>query len=211
MALIVPRLTRRLPRPENDPPDQYRVTFRGKGIHRSTSQQRHIETIDLHECEIKLPYSYPRRPPDIRWRTPITHPNISFSGLIKLRDVGLPWDDQLGLDVVCERLWDVARMSYIDADKACNYAAKNWLVDQSSITLPTDERPLRDKTAPAGSNVIRYERRADGFTLPSTPSSTDDVFYIDEDTPTPELPQPQPRQRPLSHTGDEDVFFIGDD
>jgi ubiquitin-protein ligase len=33
----------------------------------------------------RMPYGYPERPPDIRWLTPILHPNISFSGFLNLR------------------------------------------------------------------------------------------------------------------------------
>ena len=73
-----------------------------------------------------MPYGYPERPPDIRWLTPILHPNISFSGFLNLAEVGLPWSEDLGLEVVCERLWDVARGSYMNLEKSANYAAKSW-------------------------------------------------------------------------------------
>ena len=197
---------------ENDPPDRYVVTFRGKGLNRSTAGDAEFETIELHCCEIRLPFSFPRRPPDIRWRTPIYHPNVSFSGLVKLRDVGLPWQESLGLDVVCARLWDVARLAYYDMDRSCNYAAKNWLEDLSDRMLPVDNRQLRDKTSPAASNVIRYERREGGkLELPVAPVRNQEVFYIDEDTPTPELPQPRPRRRQNDVSGDDDLFYIGDE
>ena len=197
---------------ENDPPDRYVISFRGLGINRGTSPDASIESIDLHRCELKLPYSYPRRPPDIRWRTPIYHPNISFSGLVKLRDVGMPWDEDLGLDIVLERLWDVARLAYVDEQRACNYSAKNWLKGQTAIALPADNRPLRDKTAPSGSNIIQYERRQPGqIELPRSTTEADDVLYIDDNTPTPEIPQTRPPSRTRNTSGDDEVFYIGDE
>lgn len=193
-----------------EPPDRYSITFRGKGICRDISPHADVEFIELHKIDLRLPYSYPKRPPDIRWVTPIFHPNISFSGFINLKDVGLPWDQDLGLDVVCERLWDVARLQYMDLDKATNYAAKNWFEDESTLRPPVDHRSLRDTSAPQGGNVIRYQRRGDQrISLPSARDAKD-IFFIGEDTPTPTLPiRTGPvRHRPLS---DDDVLYIGDD
>ncbi|MDP6554783.1 MAG: ubiquitin-conjugating enzyme E2 [Pirellulaceae bacterium] len=193
-----------------DPPDRYSITLRGKGISRDTSPRADVEFVKFHKIDVRLPFSFPRRPPDIRWITPIFHPNISFSGFINLKDVGLPWDQDLGLDVVCERLWDVARLQYMDLSKATNYAAKNWFDDESTLQLPVDDRALRDRTAPQGGNVIRYQRRGDERL--SLPASRDagDVLFIGEDTPTPPLPIRSP---PIRHRteGDDDLFYIGDD
>ena len=193
-----------------DPPDRYTIILRGKGISRDTSPHADIEFVELHKIDIRLPYSYPRRPPDIRWITPIFHPNISFSGFINLKDVGLPWDQDLGLDVVCERLWDVARLQFTDLTKATNFAAKNWFEDESTLQPPIDHRQLRDQSAPQGGNVIRYQRRGDRrISLPDA-RDTADIFFIGEDTPTPSLPiRTAPIRRHRS--GDDDVFYIGDD
>jgi len=197
---------------ENDPPDRYLLRFRGKGLNHSTSGDTYVETIGLHRCEIPLPFSFPRRPPDIRWRTPIYHPNVLFSGMIKLSDVGLSWDEALRLDVVCERLWDVARLAYHDMDGACNYAARNWFKELSDQMLPVDNRLLRDKTVPSRSNVIRYERRESGkLGWPAATVGNTDVIYIDENTPTPEMPSLQPQGRRRTTADEEDLFYIGDD
>ena len=193
-----------------EPPDRYSITLRGKGISRDTSSHADVEFVELHKIDLRLPYSFPRRPPDIRWITPIFHPNISFSGFINLKDVGLPWDQDLGLDIVCERLWDVARLEYMDLTKATNYAAKNWFEDESTLQLPVDHRPLRDQSAPQGGNVIRYQRRgAERLSLPAARDAAD-VFFIGEDTPTPPLPirSAPVRRRPR---GDDEGFYIGDD
>lgn len=188
-----------------DPPTKYIVAFRGKGINRSLTSGAKIEDVKLHRCEIRIPYAFPERPPDIRWLTPISHPNISFSGLVKLRDVGLPWEEDLSLDIICERLWDMARLAYYDEERATNYAARNWLAEQDEVRLPVDHRPLRDKSMPTSSNVVRYERRKEKTPerVVST-SSKEDVFYIGEETPTPSIPKR--RRRP---PGDDDVLYIG--
>lgn len=193
-------------------PDHYLLIFRGNGIARDTSADADIETVNLHKVEVRLPYSFPKRPPDIRWTTPILHPNVSFSGFINVKDIGLPWTQDLGLDVVCERLWDVARLAYMNLDKASNYSAKNWFEDDCNVELPVDHRALRDTSAPAGSNVIRYQRKGTSGTRVMKPEPGQEVFYIGEDTPTPELPKPtrrMPIRRPPPN--DDDVMYIGDE
>ena len=192
--------------PIGEPPTKYVATFRGTGLNRSLSSGSEVEKVELHRCEIRIPYAFPERPPDIRWLTPICHPNISFSGLVKLRDVGLPWEADLGLDIICERLWDMARLAYYDEERATNYAARNWLSEQDEVKLPLDHRPLRDKTMPTSSNVVKYERKAKSERptvrekKPKDPKKKDDVFFIGDETPTPSVP----RRR-----GDDDVMYIG--
>ncbi len=193
-------------------PDRYELIFRGNGIARDTSADAEIETVALHKVELRLPYSFPKRPPDIRWTTPILHPNVSFSGFINVKDIGLPWESDLGLDVLCERLWDVARLAYVNLDKAANYSAKNWLEDDCDVDLPVDRRALRDTAAPSGSNVIRYQRKGVRSVDTLKPAAGQDVFFIGEDTPTPAMPKPvrrMPIRRPPPN--DDDVIYIGDE
>ncbi len=189
-----------------EPPDRYTVTFRGKGLRRDASTDK-VEQLDSHECEIRLTLSYPQRSPDIRWLTPLFHPNISFGGFIRLRDVGVSWTEDLCLDVVCERLWDVARLAYYDLENATNHTAKCWLQEQRDVTLPVDLRPLRDRISISNSNVIRYGRRDDKRVVLSDVEEKNEVLYIDEDTPVPPV-QLVWRDR---WGDDDDVLYIGDE
>ena len=125
------------------PPDQYTLTFYGRSIRRRADSPGELEFVQRHEVEIRLPARYPAQPPDIRWLTPILHPNISFSGLVSLSDIGLGWDPDLGLDLICERLWDVARYQFINSTRIHNPAAFELVVRPRHIRLPTDARPLR--------------------------------------------------------------------
>src|SRR5262245_28461624 len=63
--------------PSGEPPDRYTLTFRGKGLGRDASAVSDVVTIELHQIDLRMPYSYPNSPPDIRWLTPIWHPNVS--------------------------------------------------------------------------------------------------------------------------------------
>lgn len=185
-----------------DPPTRFVVSFRGKGVSRPTAGSAKVEDAKLHQCEIRIPYAYPDRPPDLRWLTPIAHPNISFSGLVKLTDIGLPWEQDLTLDLICERLWDMARLAYYDENSSTNYGAKQWLAEQTSIALPVDNRPLRDKSLMLSSNVVKYERRTTKGQrhLPRSSKSTSDVLFIDDQPKT---------ATPKRARGDDDVVYIG--
>ena len=174
-----------------EPPERYLLTFRGKGLAVEGAAKNGAKTIELHQCDLRLPYSYPERPPDIRWLTPVLHPNVSFSGCINLAEIGLAWSPEVGLDSVCERLWDMARMAYLDADRAVNYSAKNWLEANPELQTPIDHRPLRDKSAgqQSSGNIVRYQRRGAGAKAPaaiaiaSAAPLAPDVFYIGDDPP----------------------------
>lgn len=192
-----------------DPPDRYTLLLRGKGIARRSPGAGAVEFVELHQIDMRLPYGYPVSPPDLRWVTPILHPNVSFSGFIHVRDLGLPWDDTVTLDVVCERLWDTARMAYVNLDRTTNFAARNWLEAQHSIALPTDARPLRDQMPPGGRNVVRYQRR--GAPPPAHREATGEVFFIGDDTPAPPLPTRRAAPGRARPGGDDDILFIGDE
>lgn len=221
---------------EGSPPNRYTITFHGRGICRPLKAGASVEVVDEHRCEIRLPYAYPKRPPQVRWATPIFHPNVSFSGFISLRDIGLPWDSSVGLDVVCERLWDVARLSFMNLDRATNHGAKTYFLEQTELRLPIDDRPLRGVVFPSQTNLVRYERRGDKPpALPAGESTSlptsgpiaaappelppelppADVLFIGEETP---LPAPPPRPAPPDRAPDgpddepdDGVFYIGDE
>lgn len=186
-----------------EPPDQYRVLFKGKGLARDPGPAGDAKVVEQHEIELRLPYSYPDRPPDVRWLSPLHHPNVSFSGFVNFRELGLDWNNTVGLDVVLDRLWDVARFAYVEREPCSNVAARNWLDGQAALALPVDERPLRDRVATPSSNVIKYVRR--GAAKP-VPIPSGDVLYIGDDTPAPNIPKPPAPQR---RAGDsDDVLYI---
>lgn len=201
--------------PQGDPPDRYVITLRGQGVGRVSPVKAAVEWVDQHRVELRLPFLYPQQPPDVRWETPLFHPNLSFSGYLRLEDVGLPWSEQVGLDVVCERLWDVARMAFVDLPHAVNSTAKRWIKEQEShanpIAFPVDPRPLRKIELPgARSNVVRYHRRGADSPLEVREAEPvrevdDGVLLINEQTAEPAAPPSS------ANDADDDLFYIGDE
>jgi ubiquitin-protein ligase len=194
---------------DSDPADRYTLTFRGKGLARQASSASDIVLIELHQIELRMPYAYPASPPDIRWVTPLWHPNVSFSGFVNLSDLGLAWSEDLPIEVVCERLWDVARAAYANVDKVSNYAAKGWFERACLYKLPVDSRPLCDRAAINGSNVVRYHRRGGKPVEFAGAAAAREVIFIDDSTPTPSLPQRQPYIPVGRRRGNDDLLYIG--
>lgn len=186
-----------------NPPKEYKVILNGKGIASRPSPNEEVEYSDVHELEIRLGFAYPERPPEIRCKTDIFHPNISSVGFIKLDECGLEWEPEMNLDVVCERLWDVIRCAFINKDKSSNYSAQKWFNEQNLIGFPVDERPLRNLSTPAPGNVVEYERGPVGGS-----TSDSDVLYIGDDAPAPELPKQQRPAAPPKRKDDDDILYI---
>ncbi len=126
---------------KGDPVEQYLVTFRGKSLWLDQGQ---IKTLELHRVEIKLGSSYPRTIPELRWVTPIHHPNISEIGMICMGGYGTNWAPSVQLDELCTMLWDMARYHNYDIRSPYNREAALWAARQSTFRFPLDTRPLRD-------------------------------------------------------------------
>jgi len=128
-------------RAQGDPPHTYRVRFRGKGLRR---EQGKVQVAADHQVEIKLGSSYPRTIPEIRWMTPIYHPNISEIGMVCLGGYGTHWVPSVQLDELCTMLWDMARYHNFDVRSPYNRDAALWAGNQTAVPFPTDPRPIRD-------------------------------------------------------------------
>jgi ubiquitin-protein ligase len=124
-----------------NPPHHYSITFLGKGLCRDRGKIKFVHT---HHIDIKLGVSYPRSLPELRWLTPIYHPNISEIGMICLGGYGTHWVPSVQLDELCQMLWDMARYHNYDIRSPYNRDAALWVANQTSILFPTDSRPLRD-------------------------------------------------------------------
>jgi ubiquitin-protein ligase len=137
------------------PPDFYILRFRGRGLWKAgPAAEPAIRT--EHEVHVHLRASYPRMMPELAWRSPVFHPNISATGVVCLGDYGAHWAPSLTLDELCGMLWDMIRYKNYDETSPYNREAAAWARQQTQFPLPLDDRPLRDKLAgaPAGSERI---------------------------------------------------------
>jgi ubiquitin-protein ligase len=124
-----------------NPPQQYLIILKGKSLWRVRGQ---VHSHESHRVEIKLGASYPRTMPEIRWVTPIYHPNISEIGMVCLGGYGTHWVPSIQLDELCNMLWDMARYHNYDIRSPYNRDAALWVASQTTFRFPVDARPLRD-------------------------------------------------------------------
>ena len=139
------------------PPDFYILRFRGRGIWKADPASE-VGVRELHEVHIRLGAAYPRMMPELAWKTPIFHPNISLSGVVCLGGYGTYWVPSLALAELCTMLWDMARFANYDEASPYNREAAAWAKTQTALQLPVDPRPLRNKLAASPSQSAGFER-----------------------------------------------------
>jgi ubiquitin-protein ligase len=202
------------------PAQQYLIEFRGKSLARHRDRGK-VTIADHHQVEIKLGASYPRTMPEIRWLTPIYHPNISEIGLVCLGGYGTHWVPSLNLDELVGMLWDMARYHNYDVRSPYNRDAALWVANQAVFTFPVDARPLRDLRArlgrvdalpPAQPTAPRsflggLRQRLTAFgRVDGTPSAANDpAIHIEIEPPAALLDPPEaPSEAPVAVSSVED-------
>jgi hypothetical protein len=157
------------------PPESYLIRFSGRGFWR-TDGTPDVLVREYHEVAIQLGASYPRMMPELSWKTPIYHPNISGSGVVCLGGYGTHWVPSLNLDELCGMLWDMIRYENYDVESPYNREAAYWAKTQQAFPLPIDERPLRDKLA-GGQPKAEVAKPP----ITAVPRSLADVIFIGSD------------------------------
>lgn len=151
------------------PPERYIVTFHGASL----VPNGRIKLGKIQQAEIRLPMEYPRIRPDIKWLTPIVHPNI-FSGTVCLGKFSMEWVPSVKLTEVVEIMWDMARLAILNPHSAGPGGGddtRTWAQLDQQFDFPVDKRSLRDKVA----------RRGEGSSiLRPSPEDDDDVMIIDD-------------------------------
>ena len=129
--------------------DHYIVTFQGNGLALSSQNngQPVVQVRQTHQVEFHLRANYPRQMPELKWITPIYHPNISEGGFVCLGGYGTFWVPSLNLDDMCVMLWDMVRFHNFDVASPYNRQAAEWAKTQDQFQFPLDHRPLKDRTS----------------------------------------------------------------
>lgn len=184
------------------PNTRYIIEFRGRGLSRERGK---VGVRDRHEVEVKLGASYPRTMPELRWLSPIYHPNISEIGLVCLGGYGTYWVPSLHLDELCVMLWDMTRYHNYDIRSPYNREAALWAANQATFAFPIDPRPLRDKRAALGrieepTGATPESARSRTETRPTVLALDDPVEIRPLDlelTPPPPVSRPSPPEQEI--------------
>lgn len=184
-------------------PDTYTLLFHGRGVWRSEVGAP-VLPCDRHEVYLRLGAAYPRMMPELTWRSPIFHPNISASGVVCLGGYGTYWVPSLSLDELCTMLWDMIRYANFDPNSPYNRDAAIWAKQQTDYHLPLDRRPIRDRvaaTARAAMPPIRVPV--------ANPTASSRPRVVDQPVTITLAPQ-QPPIRPATQPAD-DIVYLDDD
>ena len=178
----------------NDSMRELTVIFNGKGVcfedisADDLSPHSPSRTTNIHRVSIKIAEDFPQSPPEIRWLTPIIQPNVPFSGIIDLEEIGITWQPEMSLTMLCDRCWNLARLGYMNLDSASNQIAREWIENECTYNLPLDRRQLRNRSAASPQNIVSYRRkdettndRPSRYQKTNKDSAHGSVMYIDEE------------------------------
>lgn len=150
-------------------PESYTLIFRGLGVWKP-DHHPDVLTRDEHQVVVRLSAGYPRMMPELVWKTPIFHPNISSSGVVCLGGYGSYWVPSVTLDELCTMLWDMIRYKNFDPDSPYNRQAALWAKQHGAARFPIDPRPIRNKVA-GGASAVRTAAAAP-FRAPTLDSAS---------------------------------------
>lgn len=137
---------------EGDPPEVYSMRFNCRGVVGVSASGPDFG--ELHRVRISLPVDYPTRAPQLRWLTPIFHPNISAEGTFVCVDT---WYPSRFLDDLCIILGRMIQYKNFNPLNPLRLDAAAWSTVNANI-LPVDRRPLRRGSA-APAEPIEFDIR----------------------------------------------------
>jgi hypothetical protein len=124
---------------QGQPPDRYVVAYTCRGLVWEPGMPAPA-IAERHEGEFYLHRDYPRRPPQIIWRTPIFHPNIlppTAGGGVCIGG----WTPSESLADLVLRVGEMVQFRSYNPDDVLNREAAAWAAAHAGL-LPVDDRPL---------------------------------------------------------------------
>lgn len=125
---------------ESDPPDKYRVRFTCRGVEGIHPNGDPIYR-NSHEVTIYLHAEYPLKQPQLKWQTPIFHPNIHITGAVC---IGAWWPAKT-LDELLLTLGEMVQYKNFEPRDPMNSKAAAWAMRRKNF-FPVDNRPLKGQS-----------------------------------------------------------------
>lgn len=125
--------------PAGTPPDRYRVVYTCRGLYLPTDATT-PQPNDHHLADFYLHLDYPRRPPQIVWRTPIFHPNILSGERGGAVCIGA-WTPSESLADLVVRVGEMVQYRQYSLNDVLDPQAAAWAEAHPDV-LPVDNRPL---------------------------------------------------------------------
>lgn len=122
---------------EGTPPERYRIRFTCRGVERLSPSRRPIYR-EEHEVVVYLHAEYPLKQPQLKWLTPVFHPNIHRTGAVC---IGAWWPAKT-LDELMLTLGEMVQYKNFDPLDPMNSQAAAWAL-RNKNEFPVDSRPLK--------------------------------------------------------------------
>jgi ubiquitin-protein ligase len=125
---------------EADPPERYLIRFTCKGVEKLRPNGEPVYR-EAHEVSLYLHAEYPLKQPQLKWLTPIFHPNIHVTGAVC---IGAWWPAKT-LDEMLLTLGEMIQYKNFDPKDPMNSRAAAWALRQKNL-FPIDSRPLKGQS-----------------------------------------------------------------
>lgn len=125
---------------EGDPPEKYLVRFTCRGVEKLNAHGQPVIR-ESHEVTVYLHAEYPLKQPQLKWTTPIFHPNIHITGAVC---IGAWWPAKT-LDELLLSLGEMIQYKNLDPGDPMNSRAALW-ANRNKHLFPVDKRPLKGES-----------------------------------------------------------------
>lgn len=127
-------------RTEGSPPDKYTIRYKCKGVEKVDGRNKPVYR-EVHDVSIYLHAEYPIKQPQIKWLTPIFHPNIHNTGAVC---IGAWWPAKT-LDQLILSMGEMIQYKNLDPKDPMNSLAASW-ARRNRHLFPVDKRKLKGAT-----------------------------------------------------------------
>ena len=125
---------------DGDPPERYRIRFTCRSVEKLRPNGTPIMR-EVHDVAIYLHAEYPLKQPQLKWLTPIFHPNIHVTGAVC---IGAWWPAKT-LDELLLTLGEMIQFKNLDPKDPMNSKAAAWAIRNKQL-FPIDTRELKGQS-----------------------------------------------------------------
>lgn len=121
---------------DGDPPERYHIQFTCRGVENINGDKPVYRNV--HEVSLYLHAEYPLKQPQMKWLTPIFHPNIHITGAVC---IGAWWPAKT-LDELLLTLGEMVQYKNLGPKDPMNSKAAAWALRNKHL-FPIDNRSLK--------------------------------------------------------------------
>ncbi len=125
---------------DGDPVEKYLIRFTCKGVENINPSGKPILR-EQHDVSLYLHAEYPLKQPQLKWHTPIFHPNIHVTGAVC---IGAWWPAKT-LDELLLTLGEMIQYKNFDPKDPMNSKAAAWSMRHQRL-FPIDSRKLKGQS-----------------------------------------------------------------